>query len=832
MAGASALLSSPAFGLAEVYGQGDLTPILQWCLKGRSPGRGEDTSFADDIALTCLAEVLRLAARFTQVEEGSARGVTLAAALTNSADAIRECVLGQFLSTFQGVDAVKELTPRGRGASYRKSKKLATIANVLLGQVRPQLESAARGEIELEAFGSRRILRVMTGEKERRISIHPPEPDDWRVLAMARTMPQNDPHRATWQAFAMMVVCCAEIECGWFEQHTARKGRKTPRYLALSQEANEALLADMDMWLHAGMMDEPMLVPPKDGGYLTVKHRAVTSRKSIRGLETRAEGTSAWATANEVMGGSAWTVPPRLLDALAARPDLTAYAEPDELKRRLVLGSYRRLATDQFYMPLYMDFRGRVYTRSPSVTYQGGDLQKALLCFARTDKALLSWPEDGEVSARAMHLAALAGLDKAPLPERLEWASRLGPIMHEVNRERWDGPNLSALLDKVMAGGDDEPVCQLLSGLILEGLAPNRMAVQIDGTCNGLQHLSALFRDEQAAPLVNLVEASSSSRPADLYQAVANEVAMRVGTINEPWAFRVRYAINVANRSLLKGPVMVLPYGGTRTTIEDKIFEAALKQKPDPMVWRECLTPALIGEHRVDADAVAGGYLAFKDRELEKHPLFKRDMQKLGALVWECITAKIPKAMAGMESFREIARRVGDHNIRWAADWSERPLWVSMAKDKVSAGKARLKGFHLPESVRAVAMLKPSGEIAKGETVAGIGANFIHSQDAGHLALTMRWFGQAGGRGFGAIHDCLITRPSENALIRDLVRASFGERYTLDPLTLPVEVRSPKEPAGAFYPSWYALARELGVSFPERGTWEPAEVTRSFWFFS
>lgn len=822
---AANLLSSPTFGLASVYGrEGSLNPILSWCLKGRSPGRGAQTTFADDLALTALAEVLRLAARFTYDPEDGAKGVTLSTALNGTADCLRECVVGQFLTAFQGADAVQALKPRGHGNAFRKSKKLSTIANVLLAQVRPQLESAARGEIELEAFGSRQILKVIDGEHERRVSIIPPTAEDWRLLAMARKLKAHDPHATAWQTFALMVVCCAEIECGWFEQHTQRRGKKTPRYLALSKEAHEALVKDMDHWLHAGMMDEPMLVPPLDGGYLTVKHRPVTARKSIRGLETRAENTDAWDTACEVLGGTAWTVPERTLSALDARPDLVERSEPDELKRALVLASYKRLAKDEFYLPLYMDFRGRCYTRSPAVTYQGSDLQKALMCFPANTYSGDMWGDVPNYHARALHLSALAGLDKQTLSTRLEWTRGLGGVMGDVQRGRWDGPHLSALLEKA-----DEPL-QLLNCLILEGSAPDRMAVQIDGTCNGLQHLSALFRDETAAPLVNLSASTLNDAPADLYGAVAWEVFLRVGAIGEPWAFRVRENLKL-DRKLCKSPVMVLPYGGTRPTIEEKILEAAVAQAPNSADWIACEFKDARGTHK-DTDAIAGGYLAFKDRPLDKHPLFRKDMQKLGALVWDCITAKIPKAMAAMEAFREIARRVGDHNIRWSTSWAERPLWVSMAKDKVQSGKTRLKGFHLPESVRSVAMLRPSGEIAKGETVAGIGANFIHSMDAAHLANTLRRFQVYGGGGVGAIHDCLLTRPSENALMRSSVREAFATRYMRDPLSLPVEVRSPKEQAGAFYASWYELAAELGVSFPERGEWEPEEVLRSAWFFS
>ena len=49
-----------------------------------------------------------------------------------------------------------------------------------------------------------------------------------------------------------------------------------------------------------------------------------------------------------------------------------------------------------------------------------------------------------------------------------------------------------------------------------------RLPCFIDGACNGLQHFATLGRDPSLANLVNL---SSSSRPQDIYQAVADRAS-------------------------------------------------------------------------------------------------------------------------------------------------------------------------------------------------------------------------------------------------------------------------------------------------------------------
>jgi DNA-directed RNA polymerase len=126
-------------------------------------------------------------------------------------------------------------------------------------------------------------------------------------------------------------------------------------------------------------------------------------------------------------------------------------------------------------------------------------------------------------------------------------------------------------------------------------------------------------------------------------------------------------------------------------------------------------------------------------------------------------------------------------------------------------------------------------EIDKGKHASGIVANYIHSLDSAHLARTAARFRDLGGTSFGAIHDCLLSRPSETHLQGLAVRETFRDMYGEDPLTWPVRMRA-RTKAGVEtleeYPSWLALAESMGVEFPERGTWEPSEVLESAWFFS
>ncbi len=97
----------------------------------------------------------------------------------------------------------------------------------------------------------------------------------------------------------------------------------------------------------------------------------------------------------------------------------------------------------------------------------------------------------------------------------------------------------------------------------------------MDGTCNGLQHYSALLRDEKGGAAVNLI---NSDKPSDIYAKVAEKLEEKLNKIRQSKipedAEKATKWINLGiNRKLTKRPVMVLPYGGTMLSCREYIEE-------------------------------------------------------------------------------------------------------------------------------------------------------------------------------------------------------------------------------------------------------------------
>jgi len=613
-------------------------------------------------------------------------------------------------------------------------------------------------------------------------------------------------HRGVWLAFSGVLLYLVQGVSGWFDighafkSSTGRRRKTRTPVVQLSEASHAALTRDVERWVENAFDAQPMLVPPPDGDYLTVKHHKVTGQRPPKGMVTRAEGTFAWTEGAVALAHSPWRVNPWALEnpALDTSDPFTA----------MKLAAHRRLGpTQDFYLPVNMDFRGRIYYRTPWVTPQSNDLGKSLLSFPQkisegSDTSLFGATGD----ALVMHFGNLYGngMDKQPLAVREHWLQDWG---------------LDADCSKA-----EEPLTLAAHWALHKRGLSDCIPVQLDGSCNGLQHLSALMRDEVGAAQVNLV--GTGDYPADIYLQVADASGQEYSSEAEPWARRMRQAGIRINRKLCKPPVMVLPYGGTREAIRQSVKAAVIAQLG--------LEPGELGVSSPWHLHTEDGYGAFAGRPLDHHPLFNKDCGMLADLIYRHISPAIPKAMQAMATLQAIGKWVGKNALAWSTGpRSAEPLWVVQAKSTSAQKQVTLRGYHFPDTIRRLTLRSHSNEVDPRAHRTGIVANFIHSLDAAHLAWSISLFKTLRGTCVGAIHDCVMVRPSEVALMQRCLREAFAMMYNEDPLTRPVRLISTVDGEPDMeYANWHEVAAAAGVSFPDHGTWEPRQVLSSQWFFS
>jgi DNA-directed RNA polymerase len=386
---------------------------------------------------------------------------------------------------------------------------------------------------------------------------------------------------------------------------------------------------------------------------------------------------------------------------------------------------------DEFFYVWQNDFRSRKYASSTFLSPQSADWSKSLLEFSRP-MPINSWDDARWL---CIHGANLYGNDKVTLDQRETWAWDFADEVHRIV----DNP-----YDNQLWLEADKPYqflawCMEFSSLVKQGWGyESRFPVSADGSCNGLQHLSAILRDERGGRATNLIPAAV---PQDIYTEVAEEALARVKQDNSELA-RQWLAFGI-DRSLTKRPVMIVPYSGTRHACRSYIQEAMTEQI-----------------------------------EAGKENVFGVDLfpasNYLAAFVWDAISDVIQSASQVMSYIKQISEVYSDHTKHM--EWITPTGWVVVQHYSNTETK-RIKTHINGEIVRLNVVEDIKDTVNKRRTGLGSSPNFIHSLDAAAMTKTINKCRQYGLRDFAMVHDSYGTHSTSMPVMSDILRSEFVNMY-------------------------------------------------------
>ena len=423
----------------------------------------------------------------------------------------------------------------------------------------------------------------------------------------------------------------------------------------------------------------------------------------------------------------------------------------------------------------YADFRGRLYAKSVGVSPQGTDLEKGLLRFAEGKP--ITDPE-----AEYWFLAAGAnrwGKDKDDLDDRVQWVR---DNSEQIIRSVEDGTWTNA----------DSPVMYLAWALEYREFVRgpeafvSRLPLSQDGTCNGLQHFSALLRDDVGGAAVNLVP---GPHQRDIYLDVAAATTGlleagysrgAVGRADVPGAaevpdFRAAWLDHGINRKVTKRTTMTLPYGCTRYACSKFIVEDYIEVVKPPQI-------------KLADYGAAGNYLSH--------------------VVWAALDRTVVKAREAMVWLQGWAKHAmkNEKRVRWVTPTG---LVVTSEYEAFKACEVRSIAFKA-----RIDLHKPSGQLDTVRGANAVAPNFVHSMDASHLVKTVTRCA-AEGIVVAAIHDDYGTHAADTARLHRILREEFVAMYRLGN---PLEVM--------------AEATGYDVPVPESGNLVIEDVLDSQYFFA
>ncbi|CAA2141579.1 DNA-directed RNA polymerase [Hyphomicrobium sp. ghe19] len=386
------------------------------------------------------------------------------------------------------------------------------------------------------------------------------------------------------------------------------------------------------------------------------------------------------------------------------------------------------------YFPHDLDFRGRIYDIPTGLHPQGADYARGMLVFAEgkyvRNTEAMHW--------LMIHGANTYGYDKVGFPDRVQWVK---DHMKQI------AATVEDPIGNLWWAEADKPFCFLAWCFDYMGVLsgePSYIPVAMDGSCNGLQHFSAMLRDEIGGRAVNLVPGDV---PSDIYAEVAKLVTTKLEReveeeLADHWMAEEWLKLGI-NRKLTKRPTMVMPYGGQLTATMQYVEDA----------YRESMD---------------GKESPFGHDE-------RRACVHLGKHVHHGIREVVIKAAEAMKWLQQVARVIASNDlpIKWTTP-SGFICYQAYRNTKLLSIETYLSGrikkkIYIRED-------QPGMSVNKMST--GIAPNFVHSLDATALILTVNSAAKEGVTHFAMIHDSYGTHAADTAQLAYTLREQFVKMYS------------------------------------------------------
>jgi hypothetical protein len=403
------------------------------------------------------------------------------------------------------------------------------------------------------------------------------------------------------------------------------------------------------------------------------------------------------------------------------------------------------------YIPTFMDFRGRIYPYVSYLNYQGSDLARSLLHFAKTEEVNLEGYKYIEY-----YLAALYGHSNKSFAVRSEWVGKnLENMIYKFETDR------SAWLQDIMKFAKEpyQFISVFMEIMKLMDNADHRtgLPVLFDCSCSGIQHLSTLCQDISLAKMVNVI---GDTDRADLYEIAANHVKSEIASSTKPGIVEARPDLSrlIINRDVLKTPIMTISYNISLSGLtEQLVTKLSIKTSYDVATKK-------VYYHINPKYVVNGGNLLLSGSA----------MGHLASLVYNSLFKLSPNLKTLVAYFNSMIKLLYQLNLPviWLTPGGMHINLSSIKYDSVKTKTVLFRG------TKPITLQIPTNKLDTEKIRRGFMPNMVHSMDAANIHILVNNLIRDGHKlSFYTIHDCFATTPNNMSILNDYTKAAFMEMY-------------------------------------------------------
>lgn len=400
------------------------------------------------------------------------------------------------------------------------------------------------------------------------------------------------------------------------------------------------------------------------------------------------------------------------------------------------------------YLNVNIDWRGRIYTQSFYLDYQGSEFSLALLNINKSEQL----NEQGKFFfyIYGANIYNENNISKHSFEEKYQWViNNLDKIytMDENYILKAENPTLFAAF------------CLNMLKLRDDSNHAINMPIFLDATCNGVQHFAAMILDSELANYVNLI--NDEDNVNDFYEKTIPAINQ---AINNSWMENsdlILFKDIVLTRKELKRAIMTKSYNVTTFGISEQLkslFEKVPKYIEIVNEKTKEVKTILVYDYKVPAINHDGYVL-----------LDLKNLNKLAAIINNNIFNQFPILYNIYTYLTQICKIYMKLGIPFS--WKT-PSGLELTQ-KYNLSEIQKVTINILGKNRTAVLRNWTNDVDTRKEVQAIIPNIIHSLDASHLNLVVNSWNNY----ILPIHDCFGTHPNNMESLANLVRLKFVEIY-------------------------------------------------------
>jgi hypothetical protein len=439
----------------------------------------------------------------------------------------------------------------------------------------------------------------------------------------------------------------------------------------------------------------------------------------------------------------------------------------------------------EFYLPVRLDYRGRLYCTSEYLNYQSNELAKSLILFSKPEYI-------SKIDSTALNYLKAYGancygnkLDKKSWNDRIKWVD--DNLYNIINFRKGELINKSGNKLLFIA------FC-FEYNRYLECVNNNEVTyfetylpVRLDATCNGYQHLALLSMDNNLAKELNLTKSSWDDVPKDFYSFIGinliswYKTQLKSNITEEDRGSYIRLiGINIL-RAILKRAVMTKAYNISPLEMIRKIqenFECCVGQEYIPDDTNQSLDVEINYSEKY-----LNTWYQFKDDKSIKLKFRDFKLIRLGLeVILNNDSFKLKKLMNYLNEIAKILTSLNLY-IPWGS-----PSGVYIRQSFITEKEIRLKPFAHSKRTFTLCIPDKGERYNKKKQIRGFMPNLVHSLDAASLALLVDLYFNSSmskdalnnekTKNIFSVHDCFGVTANNIETILNLLKYVYIKIYS------------------------------------------------------